>query len=60
MGSGLWEVRCDLGDGRIARVLICIADGVMIPLHGFVKKTQKTPASELELARKRIKEIGNG
>jgi phage-related protein len=60
LGGGLWEVRCDLSDGRIARVLFFIADGTMVLLHGFIKKTQKTPATELELARRRMKEIGNG
>jgi phage-related protein len=60
MGGGLWEVRSDISDGRIARVLFCVADGAMILLHGFIKKTQKTPAAELELARRRMKEIRNG
>jgi phage-related protein len=60
MGNGLWEVRSDISDGRIARVLFFIADGTMVLLHGFIKKSQKTPAAELELARKRMKEIGNG
>jgi phage-related protein len=57
MGGGLWEARSNISDGRIARVLFCIVDGAMILLHGFIKKTQKTPTSDLELARKRMKEL---
>ena len=57
MGAGLWEVRTDLDDHRIARVLFCIAEGQMVLLHGFVKKTRKTPKADLELARKRKREV---
>jgi phage-related protein len=57
LGKGLWEVRSDLTHGRIARVLFCIHDSRMVLLHGFIKKTQKTPDADLELAIKRTKEI---
>jgi phage-related protein len=57
LGKGLWEVRSDLTGGRIARVLFCIHDGRMVLLHAFVKKTQKTPDADLELATKRKKEV---
>jgi phage-related protein len=57
LGKGLWEVRSDLTQGRIARVLFCIHDGRMVLLHSFIKKTQKTPDADLELAIKRMKEI---
>ncbi len=57
LGKGLWEVRSDVTDGRIARVLFCIIDGRMVLLHGFIKKTQKTPDTDLLLAIKRKKEI---
>jgi phage-related protein len=57
MGQGLWEVRSDLPQNRIARVLFCVAAGRMVLLHGFIKKTQKTPTAALELALKRKKEI---
>ncbi|EQD36116.1 protein containing DUF891, partial [mine drainage metagenome] len=56
-GQGLWEVRTDLPSSRIARVLICLHKGKLVALHGFIKKTQKTPADELTLARKRQKEV---
>ena len=57
LGKGLWEVRSDITDRRIARVLFCVHDGRMVLLHAFIKKTQKTPAADLELATKRRKEI---
>ncbi len=57
LGQGLWEVRSALTQGRIARVLFCLHDGRMVLLHGFIKKTRKTPAAELDLAVKRKKEI---
>jgi phage-related protein len=57
MGQGLWEIRTALPSRRIARVLLCLHDGTLIALHGFIKKTQKTPDDELILARKRQKEL---
>jgi phage-related protein len=57
LGDGLWEVRSSLSGGRIARVLFCIAEGQMVLLHGFIKKSQKTPAPDLALARRRQKEV---
>lgn len=57
MGSGLWEVRTNLEDGRIARVLFCLVEDHMILLHGFIKKTQNTPKADLDVARKRMKEV---
>jgi phage-related protein len=60
MGKGLFEVRTSLPDGTIARVLFCFHDGELLALHGFIKKAQKTPDNELELARKRQKEVENG
>jgi phage-related protein len=57
LGGGLWEVRSNLPSHRTARVIFCTAQGRMVLLHGFVKRTQKTPQPDLELARKRQKEI---
>ena len=56
-GNGMWEVRSDLTDGKIGRVIFCVAQGRMVLLHGFVKKTQKTPVQDLKLALKRMKEV---
>jgi phage-related protein len=57
LGQGLWEVRSTLRSNRIARVIFGIVRNEMVLLHGFIKKTQKTPAEDLSLARKRLKEI---
>ena len=57
LDSGLWEVRSNLTSGRIARVIFCIRLGHMVLLHGFVKKTQKTPPADLDLALKRKKDL---
>jgi len=46
-----------LTGGRIARVLFCMHGGWMVLLHGFIKKTQQTSDSDLDLAMKRKKEI---
>lgn len=53
--KGLWEIRCNLTDGRIARVLFCVRKKELILLHGFIKKTQKTPEHEISIAVKRKK-----
>jgi phage-related protein len=60
MGKGLFEVRTSLPDGTIARVLFCFHSGELFALHGFIKKSQKTTTADLELARKRQKEVENG
>jgi phage-related protein len=57
LGDGLWEVRTNLPDSRICRVFFCFTQGRLIALHGFVKKSQKTPRTELDLARRRMREF---
>lgn len=57
MGGGLFELRSSLAGNRIARVLFCTTKGHLVLLHGFEKKTRKTPATDLALAKKRMKEI---
>ena len=52
LGDGIWEVRSRL-DNRIARTLFAMVNQEIVLLHGFIKKQQKTPSDELELARKR-------
>jgi phage-related protein len=52
LSDGLWEVRVDLPT-RIARVLFTVVDGEAVLLHGFIKKSQKTPQQDLEIASKR-------
>ena len=56
LGSGLWEVRSRLED-RIARVIFCVESSRMVLLHGFIKKSQKTPRHELDLAIKRMNQL---
>lgn len=53
--KGLWEVRTNLKKGNIARVLFCAHEGEMILLHGFIKKTQRTPKADLDTAMKRMR-----
>jgi phage-related protein len=55
--DGLWEVRSTLTGGRIARLLLCHHDGFLVVLHGFIKKTQKTPEEALALAKRRMREV---
>lgn len=57
MGDGLWEVRSDLPSQRVARVLFSVHQGRILILHGFIKKTRKTPQEDLALARKRKREF---
>ena len=57
LGDGLWEVRSDLPADRAARVLFSIQQGKILVLHGFIKKSRKTPDSDLALARKRKREF---
>ena len=56
LGDGLFEVRTQLKN-TIARVIFCISKNHMILLHGFIKKTQKTPTNDLDIAKKRMKEV---
>jgi len=59
LGDGLWEVRSRL-KGRIARVIFFAEGDVMALVHGFIKKSQKTPADDLALARRRAAELRRG
>lgn len=56
LGKGLFEVRTDLPDGTIARVLFCFHGGELYALHGFIKKRRKAPPDDLKLAQERKKE----
>ncbi len=61
LGGGIFEVRTDLENSRTARVLFYIdRRGRMVLLHGFVKKTRKTSAGDLLLARGRKREHERG
>ena len=57
--QGLFEIRAKSDEG-IGRAMFCNVQGkIIIILSGFIKKTQKTPDSEIDLARKRMKEVKN-
>lgn len=56
LGDGLWEVRSRL-PSRIARTIFFVQDGTIILLHGFIKKTRATPDQELDLAKRRKREV---
>jgi len=57
LGSGLYEIRAKGKEG-IGRSMYCVAKGrEIVILHSFIKKSQKTPKKELDLAKKRMKEV---
>jgi len=53
---GLWEVRSQVANG-IARVLFTVEGDTMVLLHGFVKKSQRTPANDLKITRHRLAQL---
>jgi len=54
----IWEVRSKLtGNNNIARVLFAATDKHLVLLNGFVKKTQKTPDDEIDLAQQRLRSL---
>jgi phage-related protein len=52
----LWEIRSNLPSG-IARIIFTVKGNAMVLLHGFIKKSQKTPLDDLQLARTRLRLI---
>lgn len=57
--AGLWELRSDIPRG-IARIMFTERSGLLILLHGLIKKSQKLPASDLALARRRMASVSKG
>ena len=57
LGAGLYEIRTELAGGRIVRVIFCVSGGFIVLLHAFFKKTQRIRAADLDLARRRMKEL---
>ena len=55
LGGGLWEIRSNLQGNKTARVIFAPVGGRMVLLHGFIKKTQKTPRGDLALALRRLR-----
>jgi len=59
MGRGLFELRLRASEG-IGRVFYCVVSGRrIVMLHVFIKKTQRTPVRELEVARKRMGDLSD-
>lgn len=56
MDGDVWEARIRL-DTRIARILFALEGNIMVLLHGFIKKQQKTPKPELDPAKERLKQL---
>ncbi|MGB5626349.1 MAG: type II toxin-antitoxin system RelE/ParE family toxin [Woeseiaceae bacterium] len=56
MDDGLWELRSSLDRG-IARTFFTVHGRKIVLLHGFMKKSQKTPANELALAKRRLRKL---
>lgn len=54
--ENLWELRSKLAHG-IARIFFTIYEQSIVLLHGFVKKTQKTPPKELSIAKRRLAKL---
>ena len=53
MEKDLWELRSKLRTGGISRVFFTVKGSEMVLLHGFIKKSQKTPLKDIDLARNR-------
>lgn len=59
LGHGLREVRTRLIGRRIARTLFHVERNEMVLLHGFIKKSQRTPLLEIRVAQQRLAEVLN-
>jgi phage-related protein len=57
LAADLWEVRSKISDGRLSRVIFTVEDDLMILLHGFIKKEQKTRREDIDIALKRLIQI---
>ncbi len=58
MQADMWEIRITLA-GRIARVFFTVYLGHAVLLHGFIKKSHKTPEAELQTAKNRLKQLSS-
>lgn len=59
LGGGLWELRSALPSQKIGRVVFCFHSQELVLLHGFIKKTQKTPSADIDLASKRKRSLSS-
>jgi len=58
LGDKLWEIRASGKDGISRGIYVAVKDKKVVVLRVFVKKTQKTPKIEIDIAKKRAKEAG--
>lgn len=58
LGGKLWEIRASGKDGISRGIYVAVKDKQVIVLRVFIKKTQKTPKKELDIAKERAKEAG--
>ncbi len=59
MREEIWELRSTLPSKREARILFATDGKLIVLLHAFIKKTQKTPKLELAIAQQRLKDIAS-
>ena len=59
VGSGVKEIKVSASDGIYRTIYIAKFKEVVYVLHAFQKKDQKTRQEDIELAKKRLKEIGD-
>jgi len=57
LADHIWEVRSALSTRREARLLFSANERGIVVLSGFIKKSQKTPGTEIALARRRLKDL---
>ncbi|MFZ4403967.1 MAG: type II toxin-antitoxin system RelE/ParE family toxin [Pseudobdellovibrionaceae bacterium] len=53
----LWEIKFNTASSGYRALYVMLDKDLMIWLHAFTKKTQKTSKQDLDLARKRLKEV---
>ena len=55
--TGLWEVRSNLSNNRISKVLFTVYSDMMVLLHAFIKKTSKTPKNDVKTAKRQMSHL---
>jgi phage-related protein len=56
LADNLWECRSTLSEGN-ARILFTVREDKIVLLHGFIKKSQKTPQRDLHVAHQRLRKL---
>ena len=57
LGDGLFEFRAKGKEGIARSIFVCVADRKIVILHSIIKKSPKIPKKDLDLAKKRAKEL---